>query len=473
VLSYATVPSQRERSRGRRRLPGIDIRPGSVKAARLEAGLSLAQVAGSQLTRAAIYLVETGRARPSRRTLKLISARTGKPIEFFRISEVNGAGAASRVTELDPRLAEIEAMVASARFKPAIAASRRLLATVGSADSALQARIRLRMGEAQLETGRTADALASLRLARDILAATDQELLAECLDLIGVALKRLEDRDALAAYKEALRLCRQAAPGRKELEARILGHIGAAYTSTHDWQAAIEHYEMALAAAGNIRDIGFLERMYNDIGLVELEADHLTAAFGYFQKALALAEVRHEPAVIARIENNIGSVLVSLGETEPAEAHLARSLEICDSIGLDAGRGHVLCSLAELEVERGRLDPARRHAAEAVAVTERGGETLTQAFAHQLSGRIAELAGDKTSADASFQRAIGLLAGQHAPRRLMECHLAYANVLEARGNFKDALSHSREALMLAQPDLRFHPSGSHVRSADAVTAASA
>ena len=438
----------------RRRLPGIDIRPGSVKAARQEAGLSLAQVAGSQVTRAAIYLIETGRARPSRRTLKLIAARTGKPIEFFRLPDRAGTAAAGRAAEPDPRLAEIEAMVAVARFKPAIAASKRLLAALEPSEAGLQARTRLRLAEAQLETGRAPDALPNLRIARDVLAATDPELLAECMDLIGVALKRLEDRDALAAYKEALRLCRLAAPHRQDLEARILGHIGAAYTSTHDWQAAIEHYEMALTAAGNLRDIGFLERMYNDIGLVELEADHLTAAFGYFQKALALAEVSHEPAVIARIENNIGSVLVGLGETDSAEAHLNRSLEICDQIGLEVGRGHVLCSLAELEMERGRLDPARRYAAQAVTVTENVGEALTEAFAHQLLGQIAELAGDRTSADASFQRAIGQLSGQDAPRRLMECHLAYAGILEGRGNLKDALSHTREALMLTQPDPR-------------------
>lgn len=451
----------------RRRLPGIDIRPGSVKAARQEAGLSLAQVAGSQVTRAAIYLIETGRARPSRRTLKLIANRTGKPIEYFRLPDSIGTSAAGRAAEPDPRLAEIEAMVAAARFKPAIAASRRLLAALGSSDAGLQARTRLRMGEAQLESGRAPDALPNLRIARDILAATDQELLAECMDLIGLALKRLEDRDALAAYKEALRLCRLAAPNRKDLEARILGHIGAAYTSTHDWEAAIEHYEMALAAAGNLRDIGFLERMYNDVGLVELEADHLTAAFGYFQKALALAEVNHEPAVIARIENNIGSALVGLGENDSAEAHLNRSLEICDQIGMEVGRGHVLCSLAELEMERGRLEPARAYAAQAVMVTERVGETLTEAFAHQLSGRVAELAGDRTSADASFQRAIRLLSGQDAPQRLMECYLAYAGILEGRGSFKDALSHTREALMLAQPRLRSQPRASRTRTASA------
>src|ERR1700694_57752 len=67
--------------RGRRR--GIEIRPGTVKQARLEAGLSLGQVAGTEISRTAIYFVETGKAKPSMETLKLIAERTGRPLDFF------------------------------------------------------------------------------------------------------------------------------------------------------------------------------------------------------------------------------------------------------------------------------------------------------------------------------------------------------------------------------------------------------
>src|ERR1700681_43060 len=67
--------------RGRRR--GVEIKPGTVKQARSEAGLSLAQVAGNELSRTAIYFVETGKAKPSMETLKLIAARTGRPLDYF------------------------------------------------------------------------------------------------------------------------------------------------------------------------------------------------------------------------------------------------------------------------------------------------------------------------------------------------------------------------------------------------------
>src|SRR5215472_6509421 len=68
---------------GRRRPKGIAVRPEAVRQARLDAGLSLAELAGGQVTRAAIHLVETGKMRPSMRTLQLIAQRTGRPVSYF------------------------------------------------------------------------------------------------------------------------------------------------------------------------------------------------------------------------------------------------------------------------------------------------------------------------------------------------------------------------------------------------------
>src|SRR3989442_10128515 len=87
-------PDQSRRPSGRRgRRHGIEIRPGSVKQARAEARLSLAQVANGAITRTAIYFVETGQAKPSLETLKLISERTRRPLDFFL----------ARPSTMDPR----------------------------------------------------------------------------------------------------------------------------------------------------------------------------------------------------------------------------------------------------------------------------------------------------------------------------------------------------------------------------------
>jgi transcriptional regulator with XRE-family HTH domain len=59
------------------------VDPERVREARLEAGLSLAQVAGDDVSRTFIHFVERGVSRPSRKILALIARRTGKPISYF------------------------------------------------------------------------------------------------------------------------------------------------------------------------------------------------------------------------------------------------------------------------------------------------------------------------------------------------------------------------------------------------------
>ena len=62
---------------------GIAVDPARVRQARLEAGLSLAQVAGDDVSRTFLHFVEHGRSRPSKAILALIAKRTGRPLNYF------------------------------------------------------------------------------------------------------------------------------------------------------------------------------------------------------------------------------------------------------------------------------------------------------------------------------------------------------------------------------------------------------
>jgi len=77
----------RQRERGR----GLAVNPQRIRQARTAAGLSLADVAGDEVSRTFILLVEKGRSRPSMRVLEHIARRTGKPIEYFLEPEEGGA----------------------------------------------------------------------------------------------------------------------------------------------------------------------------------------------------------------------------------------------------------------------------------------------------------------------------------------------------------------------------------------------
>ena len=64
---------------------GIAVDPERVREARIEAGLSLAQLAREDVSRTFIHFVETGQSRPSQPVLALIARRTGKPISYFTL----------------------------------------------------------------------------------------------------------------------------------------------------------------------------------------------------------------------------------------------------------------------------------------------------------------------------------------------------------------------------------------------------
>jgi transcriptional regulator with XRE-family HTH domain len=80
------------RRRGRRG-PGVPILPSRVRQARTERGMSLADLAGAEVSRAFIHQLEQGLARPSLQILELIAQRTGKSVSFFTNSDLlPGAG---------------------------------------------------------------------------------------------------------------------------------------------------------------------------------------------------------------------------------------------------------------------------------------------------------------------------------------------------------------------------------------------
>src|ERR1700737_1208179 len=199
---------------GRRR--GIEIRPGTVKQARLEAGLSLGQVAGTDLSRTAIYFVETGKAKPSLETLKLIADRTGRPLDSFL----------SRPTTMEPRAtigtAEIERLITTGDPTGAISAGQRLLDA--EKDPEMAARIKFLMATAHLRLAQTVQARRLATAARTYFEqAGDLLMTAECLGSEASAAYLMQDSGALALAEGALATCRSLKPVPVITETRLLG----------------------------------------------------------------------------------------------------------------------------------------------------------------------------------------------------------------------------------------------------------
>src|SRR5690242_18537650 len=246
------------RRRGRRR--GVEIRPGSVKQARQQAGLSLGQVAREDISRTAIYFVETGKARPSMETLQLIADRTGHPLDFFLAASGEG------YFHPEAKIAELERLMSTGDNAGVAAVSEAALAQ--KSDPETQARIRLIASLAYL---RLAQPVVGRRLAVAARAyfekAEDLARVAECLNNEASAAALMEDPSAVQIAEGALATCRSLKPVPSVLESRILLTLGTALVGSRRWLEAIACYEQAIAANEVVQDLHRLSLLYSGLSL--------------------------------------------------------------------------------------------------------------------------------------------------------------------------------------------------------------
>ena len=430
----------------RRRLPGVNLRPGSVKQARQEAGLSLAQVGKGQVTAPAIYLIETGRTRPSLPTLEHIARRTGKPVEFF-LADPSGA-----TDETQTRLAELESKVAGGRYEEAIALGRSLL-DLGSSAYRL-GRIRYFLAIAYLHETKYAEAAGLLAEARaHFEAINDGVMLAESMGAQAALAALTQRPDFLALAEKALELCRSLTPVPVPTEARLLNIVATAHLANHDWSRAQEHYQAAIESGGATSDLGRMATLYGELATAYQRTGQIDTASRYASRAAALLEVLRDQVSLARAESHLGLILLARGEGDAAGAHLERSKVLSGAAELRVGRSQVLLSLCELCLQEGTLEQAGEFAREALHLAEELHETASVAEAHEWLGRFADRAGDAERTDKEFALAIHGFEQLGNQEKQFRCHGIYAEILEKRGDVARAYKHMKKAVHAGRPDL--------------------
>ena len=431
------------RYRGRRR--GVPIRDGSVRQAREEAGLSLADLAGDSVTRTAIHYIERGRTKPSWETLQLIARRTRRPIEYFLLPAENSLPAVD-----DGEIRQLERLTLSQRFGEVIELGSRALGKRWERHTL--ALIHFYLGQAYCRLVRPHDALHHLRLARTAFEKQRDEWMAvEALDWEASALGLLEDPLAIDQAHDALRRCRELSPKARQIESRILGHIASIYVASESWAQAARYYEAALHAAGEVRDLLQLAKMHHGLGTVCQRMMQPSIARQHFDKAIALYTVENDRSSLYRVENDLGFLLLRVGQFDGAEQHLMQALSGCEVLGIDRrGRGNILVNIAELKLRMGHLESARDYLSQALHAGEAVGERIVLAEAYTILGELDEKYGNQQAADTHFETALATLRELAMADRLRDCHMKYAEVLHSRGDLARAAGQWRAAAEVAR-----------------------
>jgi tetratricopeptide (TPR) repeat protein len=431
----------------KKRQPGLRIRPGSVREAREDAGLSLGKVAGSELSRTAIFLIEKGKARPTMATLELIASRTGKPLDFFL---EDGAESAAKLPA--HQVDELERRAALGLFDEVIRLGRQLLECSPAREDA--ARVRVAMGQAHIRLQQPEEAEAVIADARRFYELTSNKpRLIDCL-LTEVAAKiQREEPAALEAAEQALALCRTLKPIPSDVEIRLLQRVAIASMQRREWRRGIEALETALALAGQMEDLTQQAMYYADLANAYQEIGEVEVAARYSRRAIALSEMLQDRYNTAVAENNLGMALTKLGELGEAERHFQRSLALMDEAKVARGKSHVLISLAELRLAQGRLEEATEACLQGIELAAEMGQEATVAEGRMWLGRIFGAQGDGRGCDREFRSAIGVFDRLQLTERATRAHAAYAEILEARGDLARAHGELKAAFAAARPDL--------------------
>jgi tetratricopeptide (TPR) repeat protein len=409
----------------------VTIDPDLVRQARLKAGLSLAQVAGSDLTRQAVHLIETGKVRPSMRSLQIIARRLGVSALTFQVQVDTGAEMPHR------RAAELERLCERQRYDEVVELAEQLLAQDTS--EYLDAFAHLYLGRCLSHLGRPDEALQHLRQARRVFESEDDPWsAAEARDWEATALYLKQDAKAVAAGEDALERYRALEPRRPEVEARMVEHLATFLVQRSDYARAEQCYQQALQIAGPVLDLTRVARIYHGLGRCCYSQGQARRAIELISRAVALYAVENDlrpaPAQdgLSRVENDLGLVFLREGQLDRAEELFWSALRRLQEAGIERQQVHMLLCLGEVRQRQERLEEAIPLIEQALELGHRLVLPNTVAAANRQLAEVHELRQEHDLADQRFHQALAVLdeAGLTSER---STYLAtYQRMLDAR-----------------------------------------
>src|SRR5216684_795864 len=363
--------------RGRRH--GIEIKAGSVKQARKEAGLSLAQVANGAVSRTAIYFVEVGKAKPSMETLMLIAERTGRPLDYFL------AQPSTLEPRSSPQTLEIELLMATNDLQGALATGRALLA-----------------GELDPETKARAQELC--RTLRPVPETTEARL----LFVLGSVHVTNEDWPAaIDCYEKAI----SAGAVVQDLRRLSLmyGGLSLAYKETGELNQASYYAQRAISIHETLNDRLSLARSENNLALLLVKRGELEAAGQHLNRSLALFDE-------AAVETGRDEILLSLCEMEIARSRLDAAETYAVEARTYAERLNERATLADshqwlgrIAAERGDHDRVDSEFREAWGILDALGAEERLSRCHVTYAELLEKRGDLAAANRQLRLALNRL----------------------------------------------------------------
>lgn len=363
-----------------------------VRELRQTRGMTQEQLAGEELTKSFISLLERDKAAPSIETAALIAQRLGTSVDALLGSPGHlqdqvasglltmSADAARRrnLTQAAELLKAAEILInlfPLAESSREITLQRAQLALEGrdfvrARELAQQARTQAEesndlwrsaraltiQGQVDLKERKIPDAIQSLKQALSLLSqakASRDPARVEALILLGSALVyQGQYEDAIRRFDEAADS--QVASYHPILRGRALWGAGAAYRHLSQFDEAFESLHAAREIFEQSEELPDLVSVLHNLGQVALEGGKPQDALPYLHHALRVVDRLPMPDVRASTRTEIGRVHMALGNLEDAEAFAEQALEGARMAGDPVEVAEAQAILARVAFARGK-----------------------------------------------------------------------------------------------------------------------
>jgi HTH-type transcriptional regulator, quorum sensing regulator NprR len=379
-----------------------------IRGRRKELGLTQAQLAGADLSKSLISIIETGRTKPSIKTLTLLAERLRKPVGYFLERDTPLSRKALRIM-----LASGWVGLKRGEFTQAAETFQQARGIAGEHDDAVEAECSIGLASAFAGLRQLDLAAENVRRGKEMAEARgDRQLLVRVSHVLGLIEYYARNfSSARRHFQEGYRLLRKVGHPDLSLAGHFLLFIGNTYEEVGDYEEATRWYKEALSALEPTEDLVRIGMIHVRLGVSYRESGHHDIALAQLSRAEHIFELLSSLRLLAAARNSIGITLLDQGKTDEALEQLRSSLSLKETVGDDPGRARTLTEIARALITKKAFEDAEKALTDAENITKRGQDaaegariTLTRGRLFREMGRLADAVKHYKEAVAMFDR---------------------------------------------------------------------
>jgi transcriptional regulator with XRE-family HTH domain len=410
-----------------------------IRSLRTAKGLTQAQVAEPNYTKAYISMLESGRTRASMKALEHIAGVLGvKPADLL------GGMAAPATPQYE--LLEARRYIEQGKNEAAIPILEALEEGLGASDQLVRLRY---LAVAYNAVGQPKQAFPVIERAQRM-----AELLDDAAEQIRVKAVLAAAYTRTYAYEDAIRLLRECITACENgvikdvpFQFRRLVDLAIALTNHRQPKQALVAYERAIELSASFGDRSSLGSIYAGMAKMYQDDGDLEAAIRYNQRSLQVFEELGLLDQMACTLDNAAMLFAEYGNRERARECLIRAAELAEEAKRDGTMASIKASDAELTA---KSDPkhALDLAQEALKFARKVDQPDAQVRLMVLLGEL-RMSTNAAAARRIFQEA-RQLAEERAPHLLRVIFDRWSHAAESTGDSEEALRLARRALETAR-----------------------